>query len=197
MSLIGLVKASKHSGTEKLARLVDGKRVALVGNAQSLFGKNLGPEIDTHDVVIRLNRGFIIDPVQQGSRTDVIGTARPLSLEQIDTYSPQLIYWLYWRRWRIPTWNEVTWNKTEVVPISAWRETNALLEGRPTSGFVMCNTLLKRTQPTELNLYGFDFYKTANFYREKAHSKVHKREAEEAAFLRLIGAYSMTKLINK
>ena len=84
MSLIGLIKAQQHAGTEKLQALVDGKSVAVVGNASSLFGKNQGAEIDAHDVVIRLNRGFIVDRTQQGSRTDIIGTARPLNTAQIE-----------------------------------------------------------------------------------------------------------------
>lgn len=35
-----------------------GRRVALVGNASSLLSGNVGPEIDAHDVVIRMNLGY-------------------------------------------------------------------------------------------------------------------------------------------
>jgi hypothetical protein len=194
MSLIGLIKASKHSGTDKLARLVDGKRIALVGNAQSLFGKNLGPEIDAHDVVIRLNRGFVIDPIQQGCRTDIIGTARPLSLEQISTYSPQLIYWLFWRRWRIPTWNKAIWDKTEIVPLNCWVEANRQMRGRPTSGFVMTYALLTHTKPLEISVFGFDFYKTENFYRGNKTSKTHIHSEEERAFQKMLSGKSHISL---
>jgi hypothetical protein len=174
MSLFGLIKAPSHTGTEKLKAMVHGKSVAIVGNAQSLFGKNLGSEIDAHDVVIRLNRGFIVDPSQQGSRTDIIGTARPLSLEQIQRYNPKLVYWLFWRWWRLPTWNAETWEKTEVVPVSLWRKANKQLSKRPTSGFVMVNTILDHTSSTRVNTFGFDFYETPNFYRGAKMGNAHK-----------------------
>ncbi len=165
MSLIGLIKAQQHAGTEKLQALVDGKSVAVVGNASSLFGKNQGAEIDAHDVVIRLNRGFIVDRTQQGSRTDIIGTARPLSVEQIQQFSPQLVYWLFWRRWRIPTWNDAIWDMTEVVPLNAWREANKTMKKRPTSGYVVSHLLANHTKAKNFVVYGFDFYTSGNFYR--------------------------------
>lgn len=40
--------------------LVKDKRVAVVGNAQSLFNKGYGKLIDTHDVVIRFNKPAIL-----------------------------------------------------------------------------------------------------------------------------------------
>jgi hypothetical protein len=41
-----------------LREIVDGKSVALVGNAVSLANANKGVEIDMHDVVIRMNLGI-------------------------------------------------------------------------------------------------------------------------------------------
>jgi Glycosyltransferase family 29 (sialyltransferase) len=196
MSLRGLLRAPSHMGTEKLRAMVNGKSVALVGNASSLFGKNLGAEIDAHDVVIRLNRGFIVDPQSQGSRTDIAGTARPLTLEQVCVqYKPQLIYWLFWRLWHIPPWNDEIWNKTEVIPTRDWHAANSQLKGRPTSGFVMCHTLLKHTKPKVLNVYGFDFYATDNFYRGPLLRKtVHRHDEEEQAFKALIAEYKYATL---
>ncbi len=39
---------------------LDNKTVAIVGNAQSLFGHSFGKEIDSHDTVIRINRSATI-----------------------------------------------------------------------------------------------------------------------------------------
>lgn len=57
---------------ENNSYLFENKTIALIGNAQSLFEKNLGAFIDQHDVVCRMNFGVnIIDPEQQGTKTDV------------------------------------------------------------------------------------------------------------------------------
>lgn len=185
MSLFGLIKAQQNVGTKKLQALVNGKSVAVVGNASSLFGKNQGAEIDAHDVVIRLNRGFIIDQTQQGSRTDIVGTARPFSVEQIEQYDPQLVYWLFWRRWRIPTWNDAIWNLTEVVPLDVWRASNRTMKKRPTSGFVMSHVLAQHTTAKDIAVYGFDFYQSGNFYRGDKISMAHDHDDERDAFLKM------------
>jgi hypothetical protein len=38
----------------------EGKTVALIGNAMSLFEKTYGEEIDSHDVVVRLNKAAML-----------------------------------------------------------------------------------------------------------------------------------------
>ena len=55
--------------------LIKGKKIALVGPAQYMTNSNLGQEIDAHDVVIRLNRGYeLVDKYSSdiGSKTDVL-----------------------------------------------------------------------------------------------------------------------------
>ena len=37
-------------------KFIEGKTVAIVGPAQYMMGKNLGEEIDNHDIVVRINR---------------------------------------------------------------------------------------------------------------------------------------------
>lgn len=59
----------------KYGAYLAGKRVVIVGPAASLTGRGLGPEIDSYDVVVRLN---LASPVPEelksdiGSRTDVL-----------------------------------------------------------------------------------------------------------------------------
>lgn len=48
-------RLTRNIRREKLAKLVKGKTIAVVGNGPSEIGRNLGQEIDTHDIVIRFN----------------------------------------------------------------------------------------------------------------------------------------------
>jgi len=45
----------------EMADYLKGKDIAMVGPAPNLVGTNMGPEIDTHDVVCRVNNSFIIN----------------------------------------------------------------------------------------------------------------------------------------
>lgn len=54
----------------------EGKTVAIVGNAMSLFDKEYGAEIDSHDVVVRLNKAAMLyerfdAERSHGKRTDI------------------------------------------------------------------------------------------------------------------------------
>jgi hypothetical protein len=46
----------KLTGNEMLNAAVENKKVAIVGNAASLFGRHYGNLIDDHDIVIRFNK---------------------------------------------------------------------------------------------------------------------------------------------
>lgn len=52
-------------------KFFENKTVAIVGNATSLLGKKYGKQIDSHDIVIRFNRGYIINEEAQGVKTTV------------------------------------------------------------------------------------------------------------------------------
>ncbi|XP_040569980.1 beta-galactoside alpha-2,6-sialyltransferase 2 [Lepeophtheirus salmonis] len=70
------------------------KTCALVGNAGSLIGSNLGGFIDTHDLVIRLNHaktaGYEVDV---GSKTDIrIVNSLVLKKEKFNYYDPKGMY---------------------------------------------------------------------------------------------------------
>lgn len=54
-----------------------GKSVCIVGGARALFEQSLGEEIDSYDVVCRLNGGAeIVKPESQGTRNDVWGIGK-------------------------------------------------------------------------------------------------------------------------
>jgi len=59
---------------ESYKKLVEGKKIALVGPAKYMEGSGFGPDIDSHDLVVRINRG--IESIEGyskdiGNRTDI------------------------------------------------------------------------------------------------------------------------------
>lgn len=90
----------KRDVKAKLAELIDGKTVAVVGNGPFELDTNHGKEIDSHDIVIRFNNyptiGYNKD---YGAKTDVWVRGGSLSVKdrpKIDQY--QMIIWEpdYW-----------------------------------------------------------------------------------------------------
>ena len=60
---------------EKLAKLVEGKRVAYVCPSPHLKGQKMGAYIDSHDLVVRVNQNFAMPENQwedYGKRTDIL-----------------------------------------------------------------------------------------------------------------------------
>lgn len=60
---------------EKLSRYLKGKRVVVVGPAQSVVGSGQGKLIDSYDVVVRLNKALPVSKSMTediGSRTDIL-----------------------------------------------------------------------------------------------------------------------------
>lgn len=64
------------------------EKIAVVGNAKSIFDKADGVEIDSRSV-IRFNYGVPIKPICQGVRTDLVVTFNPTHLEKIRPYWPE------------------------------------------------------------------------------------------------------------
>jgi hypothetical protein len=91
----GAVLKHTRNSDKILNTHIAGKSIAVVGNAQSLFDAEFGTEIDAHDIVIRLNKGFVKSPLAQGHRTDFWGFTPELSeAEMQDHFDPKVILFL-------------------------------------------------------------------------------------------------------
>ena len=76
-----LLKLTRNSD-RKMAELLSGKSIAIVGNAKSILETNYGEKIETHDVIVRLNKGYVTQPNAQGTRTDMVGLTPELSEDE-------------------------------------------------------------------------------------------------------------------
>lgn len=147
---------------------IEGKRVAIVGNAQSLFEKSYGREIDKYDFVIRFNRGFPIRPEKQGSKTSLLILACPLTDDEIKVFNADYVA-----------------NRSESYQSTAdftinnydrWLIANSL-GSQPSTGFMAVNICLY-FKAKKITLFGFDFCESPTFYNPPDHVCPHDMKKE-------------------
>lgn len=163
------------------APLFEGRRVAIVGNAESLLGTRFGAQIDAMDVVVRINHGVVRQPVSQGRRTDVLAmSCRMLETDLLQHFDPALILWMT-PRWRhLQPYSRRVMQRVCFFPGRAWRHLSQDLLGgrRPSTGFMTTMQLLQLDIAAEIHLFGFDFGVTRTFYNAPGYQTPHDYAAE-------------------
>lgn len=164
---------------QEFSHIVNDRRVAVVGNAQSQATKNQGPEIDSHDVVIRMNRAaglFDHAPVtdSHGSRTDIwcVWDANDRLLRaKIEKFSGRVLH--------VSNENQRTSIADWCLPIEKFKEIrSALGVWLPSSGFLLLN-ILAECEPQQVDVYGFDFKRTASHGYDRILTYPHRFDIEE------------------
>lgn len=160
--------------------------VALVGNAQSIFDKQHGVEIDQHDVVVRMNAGWPIDPRCQGQRTDLLCLSMGLTAAEIlEKYGSPKLIWMTPKR-RIMH-NSVKNRGLYIYPRKCWDLLREELEGnRPSTGAMAIDLFCRQLGVQRISLYGFDFKKTKTFYLENDHVGPHRFDLEEILIRKIL-----------
>ena len=152
-----------------LLHLTPSSRIALVGNAKSLFGQHQGPEIDQYDCVVRLNYGRITDPIEQGSRTDVLGCSDDkITLSWIaNELSPKAVVWLTSKATEAHFWDAEL--AVHLNTLAHWQAAANYVEPyRPSSGAIAAYLLKCALGVQQVTLFGFDFFDTPTFYHRKS-----------------------------
>jgi hypothetical protein len=151
--------AGKCVGKDELLSVVDGKSVALVGNARSLDHGDFGKQIDAHDIVVRFNRVPIVSRASHGYRTTWVATGVPISQQRMSALGASHVLWLSRYRRKIPSETAAVEN-LYLQPI---KDIDSLAErsgvNRPTTGLAVVD-LLSSSNARRVTLYGFDFYKS-------------------------------------
>ena len=157
-----------YSEIEDVKKYIAGKTVAIVGNAKSIFDKDNGKAIDSHEVIIRFNRGFVTAPAAQGSKTDILLLACELNLDEKSSYKA-----MYSVNRSNNTWcGDLTIGNKMRSRLRAW------IGKQPSSGF-MAIDLCREAGASKIDLYGFDFEKTPTFYNPEGYVTKHDYDAEE------------------
>ena len=163
---------------DELHSLLEGKTVAIVGNARSLETQNYGAEIDAHDIVIRLNNAPIIAAASHGRRTDWMAVAKHISKQTLQTRNPDLLLWMPAHRKRLD-WRMVNYSKFYLNSPERNDELKAKLGA---SSSVGCKTidLIRRTNAAKVTLYGFDFFASLSLSGNRTADQVpHNFSAEK------------------
>ena len=152
-----------------IKKYIEGKSVAIVGNAESIFDKPWGPYIDGADFVIRFNKGFIKNPRCQGTKTSFLILATNITKKQLKSYNAQFV------ANRSAVWK----NKVDmVIGDKDKRRMKNFIGSQPTSGFIAIDIALCFGART-IELFGFDFGKTPTFYNPKDYVTPHDYPTEK------------------
>jgi hypothetical protein len=156
---------SKQQYTEFL----EGKKIALVGPAQSIEGSSNGKKIDDCDIVVRLNYAKIKNEKDSGSRTDIIyydGSFHNHSdsgLKFLVCSYPES-EWFFESRCRMNVEYYKKAYNHRIMPKELYGELKSNLDTklkvRPNTGLIAIVDLLKHNIES-LFITGVDFYKTA------------------------------------
>lgn len=144
-----------------LADVIKNKSVALIGNSLSLFSFKYGAQIDSHDVVIRINKAAMLytkfdAPETHGTKTTI------------------------WGVWDINTFDQEALKKAKKVirvhvgtrdtgPLADYTISRDIIKElksdgirNPSSGLIFLQLLIK-LEPSIVRVYGFDWKKTLTF----------------------------------
>jgi hypothetical protein len=146
-----------------MKHLFEGKTVALIGNAMSMFDSEYGSDIDAHDVVVRLNKAAMLinkfdSEKSHGKRTDVwfFWSVREYFKHFDNTKSVIKVHAGHQQR-RSNLIKLVDY----VYPDELYYELKKKAGPRqnPTTGLIAIDYIL-HSEPKSLSVYGFDWKKT-------------------------------------
>jgi len=173
--------APQYKGMDALLNNIKGKRVAIVGNAKSIFNKKNGELIDSHDFVIRFNKGFIEMPISQGTKTTMIMLAINMEPEKLKLYNA---------KWVVNRSNHYDNRVNYIIPNPDRKRMRDKLEAQPSTGFMAIDLCLYAGAKS-IDLFGFDGEKTPTFYNDPNYVTQHNYNKEQE----LIHLYEKSKLL--
>jgi len=174
----------------RLREIVVNRSVALVGNAQSICDSPRPLEIDSHDVVIRMNMGIPprISSDIVGKKTTVWATAK---------YWPgawaadcELVVFM-----KLTALGDQHWEQMLLAhphkEMARWPQEHedackAYVGADPGTGVRLLWWLKTFSDPRCVNLFGFDCWRTVSHWSGRKNTPNHKPDLERAAINRLL-----------
>jgi hypothetical protein len=185
------------SRDDLLAKL-DGKSVALVGNAHSLSEKELGAAIDAHDVVVRFNGALIPHIRSHGRRTDWVATGIPFTAGTARSRGVNTVLWLPPNRKNLSAW--MVRRKDADLYLHAPERYEALGQEigaeRPSCGATMIDLVMSNPNVKKVSLYGFDFFATRSYSGDHTAQSTPHNFGNERAFVEKLMARDSRLTLN-
>ena len=169
--------------SEKLSDLFNHRTIAIVGNALSLSDQKKGDEIDTYDVVIRLNRAPGQTALTHGSKTTCLVTSVRLSRKFVKTMEVKATIWATPKIYRRPLWcyfDKTSW----FFPRKHWKSLYKLLGARPSTGLMCVSLIVNYFRPKKVEIFGFDGFKSGSHSCPTRVETPHDFEKEQLMLLK-------------
>ena len=170
----------------------EGKTVAVVGNAQSLFDEKHGSAIDNHDVVVRLNKGVLIrDREKQGVKTDVFAfSSYNVMGFLIKEHFVKAKFMHMSDKGRVPVRGNVFYYPLD-MRLGLCERLGYSIDGppRPSVG-VMILDYIRFQDAKSVDVYGFDWKTTPTFYEpsKRREDEPHNYDQERKYCLETLSA---------
>ena len=168
---------------------VKGKSVAVVGNSPTIF--NSPNPIDTHDVVVRINKAYPNGmELHLGHKTHILVCAYNLSPKTIKKeYGTPLLFWAFEPQFAHPYWRH---NAYLYGQANRWKLTDKLGGAKPSSGLIFIDWLCQYGEFKDMTLYGFDFFKEKSWWLPENEEHPHNGGQEEEHIKLLQLTYPIT-----
>ena len=157
----------------------ENKTVAVVGNAQSLKSKNYGKEIDSHDVVVRINRGISASDMHTnsfGKKTNV--WMFNLYNDKLKSFHSSLSIDNKYYKMQM-NYDKNNRNFDYSYPKEYYLELFSYFDPKkPTTG-IRCLHYISKCNPKSVDVYGFDWKETPTFYDRYANDSQHDYAKEK------------------
>jgi len=152
----------------EVEKLINGKNIAIIGNATSIFDTKYGEEIDSHDVIIRINKGFIQKPESQGKKTTIVATVRTLTSAELKSFNPK---YLIGATYTSSSRYDRAFSQSYIKSVAEGLGT------RTSTGMLLINWCID-CKAKNIDLYGFDWNKTNTFYNNEDAVTIHNFDLE-------------------